>query len=151
MLWLVSEKQELLLARRADNKRQDPGLWGPSVTGKLEKRETYSQALARETEEELGLTINDYKPEYLFEIDFAHPDGEVRHFAVYAARVKKTISNKIIIDKNEVDQVRWASMIEVKKLLQTKPGEVLPASAFVLWQQVFSKLNYNNVLFALRL
>lgn len=141
MLWLVSEKQELLLARRSDSKKQDPGLWGPSVTGKLEERETYSKALARETEEELGLTIDDYQPEYLFEIDFEHPDGEVRHFAVYAARVKKTISDKIIIDKNEVDQVRWAPIGEVKELLQTEPGEILPASAFVLWQQVIKELN----------
>jgi isopentenyldiphosphate isomerase len=47
MLWLANEQGELLLARRAGHKKQDPGLWGPSVTGKVEPGENFERALVR--------------------------------------------------------------------------------------------------------
>lgn len=138
MLWLVNEYGELLLARRADHKTQDPSLWGPSVTGKLEEGETFVQALVREAEEELALKPHDYVPEFLFETEFPHPDGETRQFGVFVARVPK--DTELQIDKNEVAEVTWLTISKIKELLHSKPGEVVVASAFVLWDQIFKSL-----------
>ncbi len=141
MLWLVDENNELLLAKRADLKKRDPGLWGPSVTGTIEPQESVEQALARETEEELGLISKEYDAVYLFEVDFAHPDGETRHFTVYTARVARDITEHIVLDENEVARVCWMSIADVRKLLESKPGDKVVASAFVLWERIFSELN----------
>jgi isopentenyldiphosphate isomerase len=140
MLWLINEDGELLLARRADHKKQDPGLWGPSVTGKAEPGETYEETVVREADEELALKADQYEPKFLFETDFDHPDGELRHFKVYAANVPKAIIGELMIDANEVAVIKWMPVPEIKKLLESKPGELVVASAFVLWDQIFDSI-----------
>ena len=140
MLWLANEKGELLLARRADHKAQDPGLWGPSVTGKLETDETFEKAVAREVEEELALSPNGYTPKYLFEIDFHHPDGELRKFGVFTATISDSLIKDLKFDTNEVAEIRWLSISEIKELLKSEPGEKVVASAFVLWERIFEAI-----------
>ncbi len=140
MLWLANETGELLLARRADHKKQDPGLWGPSVTGKVEPGENFEEALVREADEELALKANTYTFEFLFETDFAHPDGETRQFKVYLANVHGSITEQLTIDTNEVAEIRWMSIADIKAILNSQPGELIVASAFVLWNQIFDAL-----------
>lgn len=140
MLWLVNDKGELLLARRADHKAQDPGLWGPSVTGKLEADETFEAAVVREAEEELALGPNSYIPNYLFETDFHHPDGELRKFKVFTAALSDELIKTLRFDTNEVAEIKWLPINEIKRLLNSKPGETVVASAFVLWGQIFEAL-----------
>jgi isopentenyldiphosphate isomerase len=140
MLWLVNEKGELLLARRADHKKQDPGLWGPSVTGKLEPGESFEEALVREAEEELALKAHTYVFKFLFETDFAHPDGETRQFKVYLANVTTSVIEQLTIDTNEVAKIKWMSIPKIKELLNSKSSVVIVASAFVLWNQIFEAL-----------
>src|SRR3989338_10781545 len=55
-LWIENSRGQILLARRALNKKYDPGKWGPAVAGTLEKNETYYSNIIKETEEEIGLT-----------------------------------------------------------------------------------------------
>jgi isopentenyl-diphosphate delta-isomerase len=140
MLWLTNENGELLLARRADHKKQDPGLWGPSVTGKVEPGESFEVALVREADEELALKADAYTYKFLFETDFAHPDGETRQFKVYIANVPGSIIEQLTIDTNEVAEIKWMSVERIKELLKSKPGELVVASAFVLWNQIFEAL-----------
>ena len=140
MLWLANEKGELLLARRADHKAQDPGLWGPSVTGKVEAGETFEEAVVREADEELALNPNGYIPKYLFETDFNHPDGELRKFKVFTATISDGTVKTIRFDTNEVAEIQWLSVKDIKKLLNSNPGEKVVASAFVLWNRIFEAL-----------
>jgi isopentenyl-diphosphate Delta-isomerase len=140
MLWLVNEQGQLLLARRADHKSQDPGLWGPSVTGKVEAGESFEQAAVREAEEELDLKPHAYKPDFLFATDFNHPDGETREFKVFIAEVPNTINDQLRIDLNEVAEIKWLSVNDIRKLLRGSPGDMIVASAFVLWDQILEAL-----------
>ena len=138
-LWLINEKNELLLARRADDKKQDPGLWGPSVTGKVEPGETVEEALLKETEEELSLIPNRYIPEFLFEKDFNHPDGETRRFSVYIARLPSSYTNELSLDKREVAEIKWLTINETKELIKNHKNIIVP-SAELLWNAFFDKL-----------
>jgi 8-oxo-dGTP diphosphatase len=92
VLWLINERGEFLLAKRSDTKKHDPGVWGPSVTGKLEANETVEQALERETEEELGLTADAYQALPLFNEEFRHADGVIRQMNIYYALVHSDIT-----------------------------------------------------------
>lgn len=147
-LWLVNQHGELLLARRSDTKQHDPGLWAASAAGRIEAGESTEAALLRETEEELGLKPETYQPVFLFKEKFLHPDGVPRLFSMYGALVDKDITKLIHIDENEVAEIEWRSIAEVRKLLKTKPGELAPASAFELWEKVIAALQQEKLLVA---
>ena len=143
MLWLQNDAGKLLLARRADHKAHDPGLWGPSVTGKLEAGEDSLQALKRETMEELSLEPQHYHPKFLFKTEFLHPDGETRVFEVYSAHISDEAAQSIVFDTDEVAEVGWMAVPEIKRLLATDGKTVVVASAFVLWKRIFDALGQN--------
>lgn len=139
VLWIINEDGEILLAQRAHHKSQDPDVWGPSVTGKLEVGETFDQALVREVEEELGLKPTDYTPIYLFEKDFMHPDGELRKFGVYYTIFPKAKTDMIRADANEVAGVEWNPLKTIIEKMQAGTDE-FPASAPAIWPDVFQAL-----------
>jgi len=136
VLWMMDENGEVLLAQRAFNKAQDPGVWGPAVTGKLEPGETFDQALVREVEEELSLKPADYTPRFLFEKDYDHPDGEVRKFGIYVATLPRARAELIHIDPKEVAGIRWFTVDELTIKMASAPSELVP-SASAVWPETF--------------
>jgi isopentenyldiphosphate isomerase len=42
-LWITNSKDEILLAKRALTKSNDPGKWGPAVAGTVDEGETYEE------------------------------------------------------------------------------------------------------------
>ncbi|HEV2403079.1 MAG TPA: NUDIX hydrolase [Candidatus Saccharimonadales bacterium] len=145
VLWLINEHHELLLARRALDKPQDPGVWGPSVTGKLEGNESYRRALLREVEEEFSLKPSDYDPSFLAYKTFAHPDGEPRRFGIYYAPFLRSKTGHIHIDPKEVDTFAWFSVEEITAKLLSSPQELVPSAGDV-WTQTFQTLKQRGVL-----
>ncbi|HSX06653.1 MAG TPA: NUDIX domain-containing protein [Candidatus Saccharimonadia bacterium] len=139
VLWILNEQNETLLAQRALNKSQDPGVWGPAVTGKLELGESFDEALVREVEEELSLKPTDYTPRFLFERDYNHPDGEVRKFGTYVARIPKAKTVDIQIDPNEVAGIQWFGVDELLEKMASVPNELVP-SANSVWPETFKAI-----------
>lgn len=139
VLWIVNELGELLLAQRALDKRQDPGVWGPSVTGKVESGETYDETLAREVHEELSLGPEDYQPIPILENVFSHPDKELRRFVIYAAFLPKDQTERIQFDQAEVAAVDWGSIDAVTRWIATAPTDLVP-SARAVWPETFAAL-----------
>ena len=145
-LWLTNKKGQILLARRSNTKKHDPGLWAASVSGKLEPGETVLQAVLRETKEELGVDTIFYRPIYLFKQDFVHPDGELRKFVMYGAKIDQKGIDHIEICEVEVAEIKWVEPDEMKQLLETEPGKIIPASAFVLWNEVLQQLKEKQLI-----
>ena len=56
-IWFYTKKGDVLLAQRAATKTICPLLWDVSVAGHVDAGETIKQAAIRETQEEIGLTI----------------------------------------------------------------------------------------------
>jgi 8-oxo-dGTP diphosphatase len=139
ILWLINEDDEVLLAQRAHHKAQDPGAWGPSAAGKLERDETFDDALAREVREELALTAADYTPRFIFEKDYAHPDGEARKFGVYCAEFPKARAGLIRIEPNEVAGIKWLGVSELIKKMKSPPNELVP-SVHSIWLDTFQAI-----------
>jgi len=57
-LWITNSSGEVLLAKRAKIKKNHPGVWGPAVSGTVEKDETYYENILKETNEEIGLDVD---------------------------------------------------------------------------------------------
>lgn len=139
VLWIINDEGEILLAQRAHHKAQDPGVWGPAVTGKLEADESFDDALARETEEEIALKIADYTPHFLLEKDFKHPDSELRKFGVYYTVFPKYKNYLIQVDANEVADTAWFSLRIIKEKMNASPHQLVP-SANAVWPATFEAL-----------
>ncbi|WP_338733601.1 NUDIX hydrolase [Mangrovimonas cancribranchiae] len=56
-LWLYTKAGKILLAQRSFKKAICPGLWDVSVAGHVDAGETIEQAILRETQEEISLTL----------------------------------------------------------------------------------------------
>lgn len=145
VLWIIDEQGRLLLAQRAHHKAQDPGVWGPTVTGKLEVGESFDQALLREVEEEIALKPDKYQPKFLLEVDYVHPDGELRKFGIYYTVLPSSISDELHIDENEVAGIDWFSVEEVTEKMKSNPKELVP-SANAVWTGTFEALKKTDVI-----
>ena len=114
-LWITDKDGDLLLTQRALNKKINPGMWGPAVSGIAEEGETYEENIIREAREEIGL--EGFTP---------------------VCSVKKRISTRheyfvqwytTIIDRNyplkkqdeEVEQIKWFTKSEIEKFVEEKP------------------------------
>ncbi len=100
-------KNEILLVRRNENGRRVtwalPG-------GKVEKNETFEEALRREVAEELGVKVESAEP------FSAKPDiieGRLFETVCYKVRVK---GNPVIKAKNELDKLEWFSLDSLPKI-----------------------------------
>lgn len=58
-LWLYTSQGEILLSQRAASKKIYPLLWDVSVAGHVDAGESIIEALIRETQEEINLTISE--------------------------------------------------------------------------------------------
>lgn len=139
MLWIENENGAYLLAKRSENKKTEPGLWGPSVTGKVEKGESYIDTTIREAKEELRLNLFAKDLVFILKEKFLHPDGEMRQFMIFHARID-TAKTKITLDMDEVTDVMWLPTSMIRDLIDYQGSMPVVASAHKLWRRIFEQL-----------
>lgn len=118
-LWLANSKGEILLAQRSFKKHpaHSPGKWGPAVAGTVEEGETYEENIIKEIEEELGLRGLKLKKAHKKFRD----NGIRRYFVqIFTSRIDKE-AEEFIIQKDEVEQVKWFSPEELKERFRKNP------------------------------
>ncbi|MBW3698478.1 NUDIX domain-containing protein [Vibrio sp. T187] len=100
--FILNKKDKILLERRADNKKTEPG----RVTipgGHIEKGETQVQALTREVEEELGIQATDFT--YLCTLENQAEELQIVHY--YSIN-----SWKGMISCFEADALLWSPITD---------------------------------------
>lgn len=117
-LYIFNSQNEVLLARRAFDKRYEPGTWGVSVAGTLEEGETYDSNIIKEAAEELGIILNknnlifgkhgyiSASHKYFYQIYFAKQDIDLKDFK---------------IQTEEVAGVRWSSVAALSDEIKNQP------------------------------
>ncbi len=123
-LWLADHEGNVLLAQRAFNKKHDPGLWGPAVAGTVEEGETYESNIIKEAKEEIGLTGVKFTLGSKVRISAGHEYFAQWFFA------KVAHDYPFVKKDDEVEQVKWFSVEEFKKLLKEKPEIFIPSFKF---------------------
>jgi isopentenyl-diphosphate delta-isomerase len=120
-LWLTNSKGEILIARRALNKKHNPGQWGPAVAGTVDEGEDYYQNIVKETEEEIDLTdvrfeegpkkrVKGEKYNYFCQWYFAKSDKAAEEFS---------------IARDEVEEVVWISKEDLSHKIKETPENFL--------------------------
>jgi len=129
------------MARRAPYMSTDAGVWGPSVSGKVDEGENFSIAVMREAKEELGLSTSDISPIFLHqEVYNEHTDGKVREFGLFYAVVPSKITEQLKLEANEVSEVKWFKKSELEKLADAQSESLIISTAKELWKSIFLHL-----------
>ena len=119
---------EILLQRRARQKRTWPGLWDISAAGHMDYGETPLEAALRETTEELGLALKQEELKLLFvhrqyfvsEVDPVTIENEFQF--VYGIQLDAEI--EFVMQPGEVDAVQWVNVAACKQMIEN--GEIVP-------------------------
>lgn len=119
-LWATNSKGDILLAQRQLGKRNDPGKWGPAVSGTVDEGETYDDNIIKETEEEIGLTnitpVKSIKRRYT---------GEHNYFTQWYKLVVDKRAEDFKVQEEEVEQVKWFTRAELEQELRNNPQDYL--------------------------
>lgn len=119
-LWITDSEGKILLARRAFDKKQNPGKWGPAVAGTVDEGETYEVNIVKEAEEELGIRDVKFK-----KMNKEFVDGKYKHFTQWFLFQGDFGIKDFKINKEEVAEAKFFTKQEILDLLNTNPGEVL--------------------------
>lgn len=112
-VWIINPDNKILIQKRSRQKKNFPGKWAQSAGGAVIKGEDSFQGCIRETEEELGI-VPDMKKAELATSFVRHGDTIVD---VYVIR-QESLPDKFILPADEVEDIRWAGVDEIKDLLR---------------------------------
>lgn len=115
-LWVTDSVGNVLMAKRASSKKNNPDKWGPAVAGTIEEGETYEDNIVKEAEEELGLfNLNLKKGPKIFN------KGKHLHFTQWFFVKTNIMISDLKINSEEVAEVKWFDKEELIDLLRNKP------------------------------
>ena len=127
---LRDERGNFLLQKRSASKVLYPNRWTNAASGHVDEGEEYETAAARELNEELGITAD---LEYVGNV-FIHlemDDKNINQFnGVFQAYIDHDTPFELQAD--EVSEVRWFTLEELKEKTTAAPEEFTPAMAEAL-------------------
>ena len=123
-VWVKNSKNEVLLAQRKWTKKNDPGLWGPAVSGTVEKGETYESNARKEVFEEIGVSDIELKPIAKLKQELPRK----QFIQVYLALIDKEVEDFVIQDA-EVEEVKWISSKQLIEGFSSSPQKYVPSMA----------------------
>lgn len=125
-IWVTNSQGEVLIAKRALNKRINPGKWGPSVAGTVEHGDGYDETAVRELEEELGVKAELTPLKVIF---YASSLGK-RACMGYRALVNQPIE-AFTFPPDEVAEIKWIDENKLWEDAESHPEEYIPELAAV--------------------
>jgi len=115
-IWIMNDKGEILLQKRAETKKWLPNKWDGSATGHVSAGETMLQGCKREVYEELGIDVEESEFEFWNEYiaDSVWELGQV-----YKLKNNSDIS-KMKMQKEEVSDLKWFKFDDFKELFYSE-------------------------------
>lgn len=129
-LLVQNSSGDIFLQKRAQNKDIQPGKWDTSVGGHVQYGENETEALARETQEELGVRPAD--PEQLY-VYVWRTDVETEYVTTFCM----VHEGPFYLQEEEIDEGRFWSREEIARSLDSgvfTPNFVYEYSQFLLVQ-----------------
>lgn len=125
-VWILNDKNEILLQYRCAEKKLYPNTWDCSFAGHVGAGESSIQAVQREGKEELGIDVELEKLEYLLtnREKIKYEQIQSNEFVdIYLLKQNINLDN-IRFQKEEVSAAKYVSLEEFLKLI--KEEKVLP-------------------------
>lgn len=130
-IWIVNDKGEILLQRRAPDKDTHPNFWDISVGGHLQTGDDPLTGAVREVKEEIGLDIPPADFQHLCEHHSSvqpHP-GFVNNsfYNSYIVHTKKTLAD-MTRQESEVSELKFVPFSEFKAMIENNDPSLVPHS-----------------------
>lgn len=124
-LWVFNSKGQVLLQKRVPTKKIDPNCWTPAVAGTVEEGESYDSNIVKEAEEEIGLKGIEFEkgPKKIN----TRRNGSRFFSQSYRVVIDREISD-FKIEPKEVSALKWFSLGELKRELESNPQNFTPSS-----------------------
>ncbi len=119
-IWIINEKKEILVQKRADCKESSPGLYDMPSAGHVHSGESSIEGCVRETYEELGIKFDANRFKFIKEYKYD------KYWELAQIYLLKVDSNEcdFKLDPNEVAEVKWLTFDEFKKIIYSEYFEV---------------------------
>jgi isopentenyldiphosphate isomerase len=110
-IWIVNDKSELLIQKRAEHLKLLPGLWA-TTGGSAVRGEDSLTAAVREAKEELGVEVDTSKMTKISTIIRKDNIADV-----YLVRQNVSIDD-VVIQQEEVSEVKWVEKEEIEEMVR---------------------------------
>ncbi len=133
---LFNDKDEVLLQWRSASEDTFPSTWDQSAGGHVDEGEDYETAAKRELAEELG--VKDIK---LTLVDKFYTDSQIGEKIIrrFNAVFVGNYSGEFILQKEEVEKVKWFNFDELLMELKKKPNGFTPGLVSILLNEKIKK------------
>jgi isopentenyldiphosphate isomerase len=112
----------MLLQKRSQNMTTYPGRWSDSTSGHVDVGESYETAAIRELAEELGLQNVKLTEVGYYKSQNADGWRELNRFnKIFKGQISR--NQPLKLQKDEVEAIKWLSLIEVKRLIAERPDD----------------------------
>ncbi len=118
-VWIINDKNELLLQKRSASKKSDPNCWDISGAGHIRAGESVIDGAIRELKEELGVEAKEKDLQYIATIKSTKNPKNMEYAYVYLLRCNKYIEDYIFEDE-EVSEVKYVYYKELEKMVEER-------------------------------
>lgn len=117
-IFIINDKQEILLQKRSANKRFNPNKWG-LCAGHVDAYETLEEAALREIKEEVGLdvSIEELIPYGEKEVTIKDSNSHITYFYYVKCNKKE---DEFIIQEEELSKVKWFNIDEIIMMIKER-------------------------------
>ena len=116
-IFLINDKNEILLQLRSKNSKHYPLHWDVSGGGHVNSGESYEECAKRELFEETGIRVDNLR--FLGKHHFVLNGKRKRINSIYISKISSNIkTNTTKVDINEVAQIQWICIPKIKKMLK---------------------------------
>jgi len=130
-IWVINNKGEILLQRRAPSKDSYPDFWDISVGGHLQAGDDLLLAAVREIKEEIGLDISSSDLQFIQEYrssERPHPGFLNNSFySLYLVRTNKTLAD-MTRQESEISELKFVPFSKFKTMVENHDPSLVPHS-----------------------
>lgn len=143
VLWIVNERQELLLVKQPPPKRKlfaplaGRGRWGASVISEVRRDEPPAHALLVQAEAVLHINPQRHDPQELLSLGTRLPDGTVQTVRFMYSVVPSNM--RLTPDKRHAVDTRWVNLDDLLFMLEVDP-KALVTEAGTIWPKPLRRL-----------
>lgn len=114
-VFIINDKQQVLLQKRSANKRFDPNKWG-LCAGHVDTKESLENAALREIKEEVGLKLkaSDLHNFGKREIKICDVNSHITYFFYVKSNKEES---EFVIQEEELSEVKWFYIDEIIELI----------------------------------
>mgnify|MGYP001050837068 FL=1 len=138
-VWIINDKNEVLLQYRCADKKLYPNMWDTSFAGHIDAGESSIQAVIREGKEELGIDVDLEKLEFIMTmVEKVKYEQIVSNEFMDVFVLRQNVElDKIALQKEEVAEAKYVSIEEFFDIVEKRnicPHEMMYKILRELWK-----------------